>query len=246
MSQESPHNSKISINWNNDEITSIEVNGIQYSHPDEIPNDDDRKKVLKLMARVANPTALDDDFDFADADPFPPSDSLWPHLQQSHVPQPSQPETWPVERIIFWIFFPIGVSFLTIAGIATYSNQQTLAKEQRASGQVVDLVGRNVLDRNRRPTGYMVYAPVVDFQSADRQSHRIEMSEASQPPAYEKGEQVTILYNPAHPSQARIDSFGNTVALWILPGIFGFLGSIFFIIALVIRKVFSTPKNSEF
>ncbi|MGI0493591.1 DUF3592 domain-containing protein [Alkalinema pantanalense CENA528] len=254
MSQESQRNSKISINWKDDEITSIEVNGVQYNHPDEIPNPHDRQKVLKLMARVTNPETLDPDFDadfdldaefdFNDHVSTAPSDSLWPKLQQTPFPQPSPPEKWPVERIIFWVFFPIGVSFLTIAAIATYTIQQGIAKEQQTSGQVVDLVPRTVFDRERRSTSYTLYAPVVEFQSADRKPHRIELSEASRPPAYEKGEQVTILYDPAHPSQARIDSWGNTLLLWLLPGIFGFLGTVFFVISLVIRQAFNQPKNS--
>ncbi|OUC16422.1 MAG: hypothetical protein B0A82_01700 [Alkalinema sp. CACIAM 70d] len=244
MSQESSHNSKISINWNNDEITSIEVNGIQYSHPDEIPNDDDRKKVLQLMARVAPQTSVDFDLDFDDEESTHPSDSLWPKLQQTPFSQPSQPETWPVERIVFWVFFPIGVTFLTIAGIFAYTTQQALAREQRAAGQVVDLIPHTVVDRERRYSSYTLYAPVVEFQSADRKNHRIELSESSRPPAYEKGEQVTVLYDPSHPSQARIDSVSSKILLWLLPGIFGFLGSVFFGISLVIRRVFSAPKNS--
>jgi hypothetical protein len=53
------------------------------------------------------------------------------------------------------------------------------------------------------------------------------MSEGSNIPSYEKGDKVTVLYEPEHPLDARIKSASSTVLMWILPGITGILGLAF-------------------
>lgn len=44
---------------------------------------------------------------------------------------------------------------------------------------------------------------------------------------YEAGEEVTVLYDPQHPLDARIKSFGSSALMWVLPGISGMLGAAF-------------------
>jgi hypothetical protein len=61
--------------------------------------------------------------------------------------------------------------------------------------------------------GCCVYSPVVEF-SANGQIFSFESGNASDPPAYEVGEEVNVLYDPADPNTAQIDSFFER---WIFP-----------------------------
>lgn len=44
---------KYSVNMENDEIISVEVDGIRYENPDEIPDRKDRERVLELISKLA-------------------------------------------------------------------------------------------------------------------------------------------------------------------------------------------------
>jgi succinate dehydrogenase/fumarate reductase cytochrome b subunit len=50
------------------------------------------------------------------------------------------------------------------------------------------------------------------------------------------GDEVTILYEPEYPSDARIKSFGSSALMWILPGITGILGAAFLGAVIVVQK----------
>ena len=57
---------KYSINWENDEVVSVEVDGVQYDHPDQIPDPDDRAQILRLMSKTTDANldpAYDKEFD---------------------------------------------------------------------------------------------------------------------------------------------------------------------------------------
>jgi hypothetical protein len=48
------------------------------------------------------------------------------------------------------------------------------------------------------------YYPVIRFADQAGQDHTFYSSMGSYPPAYEVGERVSILYNPANPKEAKI------------------------------------------
>ena len=54
---------------------------------------------------------------------------------------------------------------------------------------------------------------------------------------YEKGDEVTVLYDPDHPLDARIRSLDTMAMDWILPGITGILGVSFLGAVYVVNKV---------
>lgn len=129
-------------------------------------------------------------------------------------------------RIIVRVFGAVAFILLTIAAISAYTTIQTLSREQRAPGRVVDLVAHSVQSTSDEDA-QLFYYPVVEFNLPDETHLRIELSQGSRPPSHAKGERVTILYNPAQPQQARIQSFTSTLLLWIVPFITGLLGLIF-------------------
>ena len=65
------------------------------------------------------------------------------------------------------------------------------------------------------------YAPVFTFQDAKGASHTVTSDTGSGKPAYEVGQPIRVLYDPADPQQARIDAFSE---LWLFPVAFSGIG----------------------
>jgi len=190
---------KYSINWENDEVVSVEVNGVQYDSPDQIPDPDDRAKIELLMS------------DSPDVDLSLPA---------------SPPGLF--SKIILAIFLAVAVLMLAISVISAINTGRTLSKEKSAPGNVIDLVAR------RDQAGKEFYYPVVEFYLPDGSFKLVQISEGSWPPAYEKGQSVTVLYDPEQPLNARIKSASSTALMWILSIITGALGVAFLIATLFV------------
>lgn len=137
---------------------------------------------------------------------------------------------------------------LTISVISALSASRAVAKEQSAPGQVVDLVvrksqgGYDSQGTYEAPQDY--FYPVVESSLPDWTQKTVQLSEGSWPPAYEKGEQVTVLYDPEKPIHARIQSTSSNILLWLVPGITGLIGVSFLIAAAVVGWFFK-PSSPE-
>ena len=136
-----------------------------------------------------------------------------------------------VTRTLGTVFGLVGLALLTVALFLVRSEIAFRSGAVRAAGKVVKLQP----SRGRRG---LVYTPVFSFTDEDGHAHQGTGRVASSPPAYERGEAVTVLYAPGHPESARLESFMET---WFLPLILGGIGVIFasigagFLIALVRR-----------
>lgn len=91
---------------------------------------------------------------------------------------------------------------------AGYVSWQLEQGGERTKGNVVRLE-----ESNSSEGGCCVYSPVVEF-TAGGQTYSFESGNASDPPAYDVGEEVSILYDPAKPETAQIDSFFER---WLFP-----------------------------
>jgi hypothetical protein len=217
---------KYSINWEEDEAVSFEVNGMEYKSLDDIPNEDDR---LKLEAMLNS--AEDAEFDAA-------FEKMGKDAQASN-------ET-PIENIILPIFAGVAALMLLIAGIASYNNIAKVNREESAPGRVVDMTKRLEYDEEDRDRVIgEAYFPVVEFVALDGKRRNVQLNEGSFPPAYEIGDEVTVLYEPEHPLDARIKSFSSSALMWILPGITGILGISFLGAVLVVRRVIGSSESSS-
>ena len=215
---------KYSLNIEHDEVVSVEVDGVEYDSPDQIPDPEDRAKILLLISKSTEED-FDPDFDEEfgrDFDQEFAAEFRQLERQSAHFP-----------KIIVSVFLLVALITLTIASIATVANVQRLAREQSAPGRVVDLVVRASWDSERR-TSTDYYYPVVEFYLPGEVRQTVQLSEGSWPPAYQVGQAVTVLYNPEQPLDARIDSVSSTVLMWILPGITGVLGVAFLAAALLV------------
>lgn len=115
-------NKKYSVNMENDEIVSIEVDGVLYHSLDEVPDPEDRAQVERLMTASAN-----------EAEP--------PFTLPQQKP-------FPVARIVFWVFAGVAVLMLAITAVAAFNTSAALAREEKAPGRVVELVTRRDEDGN--------------------------------------------------------------------------------------------------
>jgi hypothetical protein len=209
---------KYSINWEDDEAVSFEVNGIQYESLEDIPDEDDRLK-LEAMMNSAEDAEFDADFE---------------KIQKELEPI----NNFPMEKVVFGIFTGVAVLMLLIAGIASFNNISKINREASAPGRVVDMTKQLEYDDQYRDRVIgEAYYPVVEFTANDGKRRQVQLNEGSFPAAYEVGDEVTILYEPDHPLDARIKSFASSAGMWILPGITGILGVAFLGAVLVVRRV---------
>ena len=133
-------------------------------------------------------------------------------------------------RLLFWrigCVFGIAAVILATACYFTYShNRKLLARADRAAGTVVEL---------RHGGGDSTYRPVVNFRTAQGQTVTFVTSWGTSPPAYSKGDQVTVLYHAATPDKAEIEGFLSqwlgTLILAGLTTVFGLLSAILMIVA---------------
>lgn len=205
---------KYSINWEDDFPSTYEVDGVQYETLEDVPDESDRRKLQAM----------------ADASFMADMDAEMEAQKQSGIP---------AEKIIFWAFSAVAAIMLAIALFSSFGVISKISKEESADGRVVDMILKVQYSTDER--GYQLppenfYYPVVEFRSSDGRSHSVELTEGSSPASYEVGEDVTVLYDPDHPLDARIKSFSSSLLLWILPGITGILGISFLVAVLAVKR----------
>jgi hypothetical protein len=124
------------------------------------------------------------------------------------------------------IFAGVGSIFAVIGitiGINTYSFVGTAVSTQ---GTVIDLELGSSTDSEGR--SFSVYYPVVKFTASNGEPTIFESNTGSQPPAFTKGQQVEVLYNPQKPNSAMINS--SRFDLWFAPAMITGMGSVFVLI----------------
>lgn len=127
-----------------------------------------------------------------------------------------------LRRLGKFAFIPLGVLLLLGAAWAVSSTRTWLAHAVEVEGRVIEMVR----PRDSDNTGYL-FAPVVRFQTVEGATVEFESGLRTNPPAYKKGQTVTVLYDPDEPRYAKIRGF---FPLWFMPLILGFIGSIFLLV----------------
>lgn len=222
---------KYSINWENDEPLSFEVDGVLYESIDQVPDEADREKLTAMMD-----ASFDQQFEkeFRDFDKEFKKD--WEAHKKSSVK---------VEKIILGVFSGVAVLMLLIAFISSASAILKMNREESAPGRVVEIIERReyVNEQDRVVQDY--YYPVVEYISGDGRSHTVHTTEGSSAPQHEVGDEVTVLYNPERPLDARIQSVGSYALMWVLPGITGILGLAFLGAVIVVQKYLFSTEDSQ-
>lgn len=92
---------------------------------------------------------------------------------------------------------------------AGYVSWQLDQNGQTTTGTVVRLE-----ESDSSEGGCCVYSPVIEFVATNDQMYSFEGDTASDPPAYEVGEEVSVLYDPTNPDTAQINKWGER---WLFP-----------------------------
>lgn len=214
---------KYSINWEDDLPTSFEVDGVSYESLEQVPDEVDRRKLEAMM---------DNSFDAEfDKELFTPEEL-----------EKQKKAGIAAEKLIVSIFSAVAALMLLIAAISSFSAVSKISKEESASGRVVDMVEKTQYVNQQDRITDKYYYPVIEYTSFDGRSHSVQLREGSDRPSFEIGDEVTVKYDPEHPLDARVDSAGSSMLMWILPGITGTLGVCFLIAVLAVRK-FMSPEE---
>ncbi|MDO0914114.1 DUF3592 domain-containing protein [Streptomyces sp. DT2A-34] len=131
---------------------------------------------------------------------------------------------WGARRWFAFGAIAFGAVFLVVGLVLAGMSVSFLVDAERARGTVVALEWRkddSGTSRKKRQNDEPVAYPVVEFTSADGTSRTFRSSTGSNPPSYDEGERVEVLYRADSPEDARINGFAS---LWLLPLIFGGIG----------------------
>jgi succinate dehydrogenase/fumarate reductase cytochrome b subunit len=222
---------KYSINWENDEPVSFEVDGVLYQRIDQVPEEADREKLTAMMD-----ASLDQQFEKEFKDFDKEFQKEWEANKKTSAN---------AEKTILWVFTGVAMLMLLIAFVSSASAILKMNQEESAQGRVVEIIQRReyVNEQDRIVQDY--YYPVVEYVSADGRRHTVHMTEGSSAPSHEVGDEVTVLYNPEHPLEARIKSFGSSALMWILPGITGILGLGFLGAVIAVRRFMPSTEDAQ-
>ena len=138
-------------------------------------------------------------------------------------------------RFMFWIglvFALVGTGMAIGTYYAWSSSNELVNDGIRTAGTVIDLEYR------RDDDGGGTYAPVVEFRDENGQRQLYRSSAGSNPPSYDRGEQVVLYYKRGTPERAMIDSFSDRWFLPLITGVFtlAFGGAGYTILFFMIRR----------
>jgi hypothetical protein len=140
-------------------------------------------------------------------------------------------------KIIKYIFTIIGLGMLTGAFFIYKNTSKFLETAVTTQGTVVELVESR---SSSSSDNSIMYSPVVNFIDKKGVEVKVYSSTSSNPPSYNVGEKVEVLYAPETPQDAKIKGF---FSLWGGATILGILGGIFFTIGGAMF-IFDKRKNN--
>jgi len=133
-----------------------------------------------------------------------------------------------------WLSISFAIVFLLclITAFIFYQNSGNFVKSSiTGQGTVIEL----------QKSG-KTYYPIVKFKSKTGKEFTFKAGVGTNPPAYQIGNNVNIIYSPEDPQKAQINS---PLYFWFLPILFGGLGGIFGLLSfafLIVWKIIQ-PKQ---
>lgn len=144
-----------------------------------------------------------------------------------------------VFKIIKVVFLLIGVAMLVGTTLLVQNTRQFLQSARHAEGEVIQLVE----SRSSNSSSY-TYAPRVTFVDDAGENHVFTSGTSSNPPSYDVGERVDVLYEAGKASSAKLN---GTFSLWGGAIILGIMGGVFTLIGasmVVVPKLISARKSA--
>jgi Protein of unknown function (DUF3592) len=119
-------------------------------------------------------------------------------------------------QVVLTVMMVAGAICLVVGAKALVDARLFVAKAAAANGVVVDVAEAVERVQKRSPGGdwyyedVTVFHPVVRFVTAREQAVRFKASEGSGDPfAYGVGDSIRVLYDPANPQAARLDTWAS-------------------------------------
>lgn len=124
------------------------------------------------------------------------------------------------------IVFSLVGGLLAMIGVFLFIRTRIfISKAQKVKGTVIQMVYSRSSSSSGGGGGY---APVYQFRTVDGQTIVMHDSLSSNPPQFQVGQEIDILYDPANPQKARINKWMNLYFVSLLLGgmglIFGGVG----------------------
>ena len=107
----------------------------------------------------------------------------------------------------YYLILGLGLAFLVLSIYSFHNTMVFLKKGNKAIATVVDL--------HRYESDGESFAPVFNFRTQDNLSITYELAEGTDPPAWEIGETVTVIYDPADPSKVSLYTYFR-LFIWTL------------------------------
>ncbi len=204
---------RYAVNTKNGEVISVEVDGRVHSRVDDIPDIKDREMVAHMIPDE-NDTDTDEDLEME----F--------HQAVRETNRAPKPFAW----LLLALLAGVAAVMLVISLSTAIGTMKLRAREQSAAGVVVDWISRPSRDAESGAVTTYNY-PLVEYTPEGATMLRVELQEGSTSPAYTVGDEVVIVYDPDSPRDARIDSFGSGLMMWITPAVtclvgLGFLAAV--------------------
>lgn len=141
-------------------------------------------------------------------------------------------------------FFLPGVFCLCLAVFVSHKSYRLLHDGLRAPGTVIDTV------ISRGSKGGNVSYPVVRYTAQDGRSYEFESSSGSEPPAYDVGDAVEVLYWANDPQNGTIKGFFSLWGASLIVGVLGFVFTgagvlLFYLIVLLPRRSKHRPRRKR-
>ena len=138
-------------------------------------------------------------------------------------------------RLVGALFGLVGIALLVGGGFFVQHKVNFIQSAERASGVVTALIPE------RGSKGSTIYAPQIKYTTKDGQVTTFDSSIASNPPSYDVGDSVSVLYSPKNVYKAEIDSFWS---LWLAAIILLFMGTIFTFFGFAMLRARAIPSDS--
>lgn len=138
------------------------------------------------------------------------------------------------------LFVVIGIPCLLLSTRLGLESQTLVQQGLKTDGVVMELIQK--WSSSSKSSSGRSYAPLFRFQTPDGKEHIVQSSTSSNPPAYDVGDHVPVLYLAGKPEQAVINSF---MELWIAPLITGIIGIAFFVVGLVLVIAFFRKRQLD-
>lgn len=116
----------------------------------------------------------------------------------------------------YYLFAIVGLCLLGGSFYHYQERQAFLEKAESTQGTVIELIPT----KSKNSTSYY---SLVEFTTKTGEKIRFSSSISTNPPTYDVGENVEVLYDPLDPKRADINGF---FSLYLMPLIFGILGTI--------------------